>query len=114
LEPSKDVEVWATYSDQFYAGKAAVVHRKLGKGSVTYIGCDTDDGVLEKEILKKVYQSAGLTYNELPEGVVQHWRDGFWVAINYSSNVAKLSIPGNAQIIFGSPEIKPAEVVVWK
>jgi beta-galactosidase len=114
LEPSKDAEVWATYSDQFYAGKAAVVHRKLGKGSVTYIGCDTDDGVLEKEILKKVYQSAGLTYNELPEGVIQHWRDGFWVAINYSSNVAKLSLPVNARIIFGSPELKPAEVVVWK
>ncbi len=114
MVPSKEAEVWATYSDQFYAGKAAVVHRKLGKGSVTYMGCDTDDGVLEKEMLKKVYQSAGLTTNELPEGVIQHWRDGFWVAINYSSNVAKLDLPATARIIFGSAELKPAEVVVWK
>ena len=114
IVPSKEAEVWATYSDQFYAGKAAVVHRKLGKGSVTYMGCDTDDGVLEKEMLKKVYQSAGLTTNELPEGVIQHWRDGFWVAINYSSNVAKLDLPATARIIFGSSELKPAEVVVWK
>ena len=45
----KGTEVVAGY-DQFYAGKAAVVKRKLGKGTVTYIGVDTDDLRLEKDI----------------------------------------------------------------
>jgi len=114
LEPTTNTSVWATYSDQFYAGKAAVVHRQIGQGSVTYIGCDTDNGLLEKEVLKKVYKSAGLPSIELPEGINMQWRDGFWVAINYSSDAVKLEIPENAQIIFGSRELKPAGVVVWK
>jgi beta-galactosidase len=49
LEPYLKTETWATYNDQFYANKSSVVHRKLGKGSVTYIGVNTENGKLEKE-----------------------------------------------------------------
>ena len=114
LEPVKDTETWATYADQFYAGKASVVHRKLGKGTVTYIGTDTEDGKLEKEILKKTYSAAGITTNEQPEGVMVNWRDGFWVAINYSSVKVNINIPANAKIIFGSKELDIAGVAVWQ
>lgn len=114
LSPRNNTEVWAQYSDQFYAGKAAVVNRKIGKGSVTYVGCDTDDGVLEKEVLKKVYQRAGLAIQLLPEGIDLHWRDGFWVAINYSSDTVEMKIPENSTILLGNTQIKPAEVLVWK
>lgn len=114
IEPSNGTETWAVYSDQFYAGKAAVIHRKLGKGAVTYVGADTDDGKLEKEVIKKVYQSAGIPVKELPEGVIMHWRDGFWVAMNYSSVNVTLDIPKDAQIIFGTKELAPAGVIVWK
>lgn len=95
----------ATYSDQFYAGKAAIIHRKIGKGTVTYIGTDTDDGKLEKNVLKKVYESVGIPIQELPEGVMINWRDGFWVANNYSSVKVNMDIPQNAAIIFGNREI---------
>ncbi len=114
LEPMAGTETWATYADQFYAGKASVVHRKLGKGTVTYIGTDTDDGKLEKDVLKKVYESAGISTNEQPEGVMVNWRDGFWVAINYSSDNVSINIPQDAKIIFGTKELTPAGVVVWK
>jgi beta-galactosidase len=114
LEPFTGVETWATYADQFYAGKASVVHRKVGKGTVTYIGTETLDGKMEKEILKKVYEAAGITTNEQPEGVMVNWRDGFWVAINYSSTNVNINIPANAKIIFGSRELPVAGVAVWK
>ena len=114
LEPYFGVETWATYTDQFYAGKAAVVHRKLGKGTVTYIGTETKDGKMEKEVLKKVYDAAGITTNEQPEGVMVNWRDGFWVAINYSSVKVNINIPKNAKIIFGTRELPVAGVAVWE
>ena len=41
LEPQPGTTTLATYADQFYAGKAAAVTHKLGKGTVTYIGVDT-------------------------------------------------------------------------
>jgi len=114
LEPAAGTEVWATFADQFYAGKPTVIHRKLGKGTVTYIGTDTDDGKLEKDVLKKVYETAGIGVQELPEGVMVNWRDGFFIANNYSSSNVTLDIPQTTNIIFGTKEMTPAGVVVWK
>ena len=114
LEPNAGTETWATYSDQFYAGKASVIHRNLGKGTVTFIGADTNDGKLEKDVLKKVYETAGIGVQELPEGVMVNWRDGFFVANNYSSANVTLDIPVSAKIIVGTKEMTPAGVVVWK
>ena len=114
IEPAAGTEVWATFADQFYAGKATVIHRKLGKGTVTYIGTDTDDGKLEKDVLKKVYETAGIAVKELPEGVMVNWRDGFFVANNYSSSNVTLDLPKEAKIIFGTKEMTPAGVIVWK
>jgi len=114
LEPFEGTETWATYSDQFYAGKASVVHRKLGKGTVTYIGTATNDDKFVKDVLKRLYESVNIGTNEQPEGVIINWRDGFWVAINYSSKNETINIPPNAQIIFGKKELVPAGVLVWK
>jgi beta-galactosidase len=113
IEPSTG-EVWAMYNDQFYAGKAAVINRKIGKGTVTYIGTDTDDGKLEKEVLQKIYQQAGVQTLSLPEGVVVQYNDGFWYGLNYSSEEQKIDMPASAQILIGQKVLKPAEVVIWK
>ena len=48
LKPAAATQVWANYNDQFYKGAAAVTHRTLGKGTVTYIGVDSDDGQIER------------------------------------------------------------------
>jgi beta-galactosidase len=109
-----DAEVWATYSNQFYAGKAAVISKKWGRGSVTYIGADSDDGKLEKDMLQKVYERAGIALLPLPDGVSVEWRDGFWVGMNYSSSVQQLSLPANATLLTGNATLPPAGVVVWK
>ena len=115
LESDANTQVWAKYNDQFYKGAAAVTNRKLGKGTVTYIGTDSDDGHLEKDVLARVYNSIGITLESLPEGVVKVWRSGFWIAINYSSQSVKIDIPANATIIVGNTStLQPAEVLVWK
>lgn len=113
LDPDKDSEVLATYDNQFYKGKAAVVRHKLGKGDVTYIGVDTDDSKLEKDILKDVYTNAGATTADYPQGVYVYWRDGFNIAVNYSSSDYVMDIPANAKILVGEKTIKPAGVLVW-
>lgn len=114
IEANQKKNILATYADQFYAGKAAVVTNKLGKGTVTYIGVDTDNGQLERDVLKKVYEQAGATTENYPEGVYVQWRDGFWVAVNYSSTDYQLEIPAKAEILVGNATLKPAGVAVWK
>jgi len=114
LKPSQGTESVATYSNQFYAGQTAVTYRKLGKGSVTYIGVHTRDGRLEKEVLKQVYKRAGIAIEDYPEGVYVDWRDGFWVGVNYSSKSADISPPASTEILLGTKPLKPSDVLVWK
>lgn len=114
IEPMKGTEVWATYSNQYYAGKAAVVHHKLRKGTVTFVGPDTDEGALEKSVLTEVYKRADIKTTMLPDGVIIDWRDGFWVGVNYSSTPFVVPLADKAKIIVGSKILKPADVVVWK
>jgi beta-galactosidase len=113
LEPDSNTEVLAAYSNQFYKGKASVVKRTVGKGSVTYIGVDTDDSKLEKDILRDIYTKAGATTEEYPRGVYVYWRDGFYVAVNYSSDDYAMNLPVSAKILVGEKTLKPAGVLVW-
>jgi beta-galactosidase len=107
-------ESLAEYANQFYAGQSAFTHRKLGKGTVTYIGVHTKDGRLEQDVWREVYKRAGITTEDYPEGVFVNWRDGFWVAVNYSSQPASLSLPNTAQVLLGSQKLKPADVLIWR
>lgn len=113
LIPKKETEVWATYSDQFYSGRAAVVSRKLGKGRVAYVGVDTDDERLEREVISKLYAAKGVALEAYPEGVYVEWRDGFYVAVNYSSHPFELPISASAKLILGNRTINQAEVSIW-
>jgi beta-galactosidase len=81
---------------------------------VTFVGPDTDDGVLEKEVLAKVYQAAGIPTDNLPDGVMIDWRDGFWVGVNYSGNTYNVPLSPKANVIIGSKALKTAGVIVWK
>src|SRR6185295_16957932 len=104
----------AEYGNQYYSGQAAITYRRLGKGSVTYIGVQTKDGRLEKEVLREVYKRAGLSTMDYPAGVFVDWRDGFWVAVNYSSRPADIRVPKGAEILYGAEPLKPADVLVWR
>jgi beta-galactosidase len=114
LVPGKNnTGVLATYDNQFYKGEAAVVTRRLGKGTVTYIGVDTDDSKLEKDVLREVYAGANASTENYPDGIYVYWRDGFYVAVNYSSEEYKMNISETSKIVVGEKILKPAGILVW-
>lgn len=112
--PSENTEVWGRYADDFYAGKAAVLHRKLGKGSVTYVGAQSKHFALEREVLKKVYSIAGVNVLDLPSGVILEYRDGFGILLNYSDKTFDASqIIGGGNIVIGASTLNTADVTIW-
>jgi beta-galactosidase len=113
LDADKGTEILATYSNQFYAGKAAVVKHNIGKGTVTYIGVDTDDSKLERDVLKSVFAQNNVAIEDYPEGIYVNWRAGIFVAVNYSSDSKVINIPEKAKILIGEKTLAPAGVVVW-
>ncbi|MNP94653.1 Beta-galactosidase [compost metagenome] len=114
LNPKQGTEVLASYADQFYKGKAAAITRKLGKGTVTYIGAESKDGNLEKQIVRTIYERAQVSIQDLPKGVYVEWRDGFYVGVNYTNETINLPIPAGSKILVGKNPLEPAQAVIWK
>lgn len=114
LSPRAGTEVLATYTNNYYAGKAAATTRRLGKGSVTMIGVSTDDGVLEREIVRSVYQRAGVAIEDLPKGVFHEWRGGYDFLVNYNPAPFQPALPAGAKIVHGTLPLAPAQTLVWK
>lgn len=113
LAPRQGTLTLATYLDQFYSGRAAATTRKLGKGTVTYIGVESLDGEMEFALLEQVFRNAGVATRALPSQLVVDWRDGFWVATNFSSGKVRIPARDAAQILIGARELDPAGVAVW-
>ena len=115
LEPETTSTVLATYIDQYYKNSPAIVQKKLGKGTVTYIGVETDPFTLEKEVIKQVLaKGSGRQIEELPQGLEVLYRDGLWFGLNFhSSENRTVKIPEKAKILLGERELKPCGVVVW-
>ncbi len=114
LEPFPGTETWATYQGDFYAGTPAVVSRKLGKGTVTYVGVDSKTGDLEKQVLTKLYKQQGIPVENYPEGIVVEYRDGFGIALNYSDKIYEMNLPAGVEILIGNKAIRTADVMVWR
>jgi beta-galactosidase len=114
LKPLPGTETLAVYADQFYAGKPAVVTRALGNGTVTYVGVDTLDNGLERDVMRLVYERAGAKPESYPPGVYVEWRDGFFVGVNYSSRPFAVPVPPGARIVLGSNPLRPADVLIWR
>ncbi|GLH73127.1 hypothetical protein GETHLI_16290 [Geothrix limicola] len=114
LRPSAEATPLATYGDAFYAGAAAATTHRLGKGSVTYIGVETLDGALERTLVRDVYARAGVAIEDYPKGVYVEWRDGFFVAVNYSASPAALPLAPGSTTLLGQNPLQPTQVLVWK
>ena len=114
LQPGASNEVWATYTNEFYEGKPAVTFRKLGKGSVTYIGVDSSDGALERQVLDKLYSRLQIEVMNLPYGVTMEYRKGLGIVLNYSDQPYQFALPQGAKVLIGTPNIATAGVLVFK
>ncbi|MDD3431993.1 MAG: beta-galactosidase [Bacteroidales bacterium] len=114
FEPAVGTEVWAEYRGDFYSGRAAVLHKKQGKGSVTYVGVDSRDAALEKAVLSKLYERLGLNRLDLPPGIVVEYRDNFGIAMNYSNYNFEFPLPAEAEVLIGEQELGTTSVLIWK
>jgi beta-galactosidase len=113
LDPAQGTSPLATYADQFYQGNVAATTRKTGKGTVTYIGVESDDGSLERALLRGVYRSAGVEVLDLDSQFIVDWRDGFWVATNFTAKTQTAPIRDGAKVLIGKKEVPTAGVTVW-
>lgn len=114
LKPSLDNEVWATFDKEFYSGKPCVTHRKYGNGTVTYVGVDSTDGALERDILKRVYSIMNVDVLDLPYGVSVEYRNGLGIVLNYSDKVFDFVLPEKSEILIGNSSISPCDVLIFK
>lgn len=114
LKPVRETEVWATYTDEFYEGKPAATTRRLGKGTVTYIGVDSNDGALEKDMLKKLYARFEIPVLDLPYGITLEYRNGLGIVMNYSDKTFEFTLPEGCKVLIGEPEIPTAGILVFK
>ena len=113
IKPAEDAEVWCTYTREFYEGKPAVTFRKVGKGTITYIGVDSHDGMLEKDILKKLYARLDIPVMDLPYGVTLEYRNGMGIVLNYADVPYTFNLPEGSKVLIGSTEIPTAGVLVF-
>ena len=76
------------------------------------IGVSTDDGELEREIVRDVYRRAGVAIEDLPPGVPRVARRPD-VAVNYSPAAVPLTVPPGASVLHGRTPLPPTGVLVW-
>ncbi|MCW3785844.1 beta-galactosidase [Plebeiibacterium sediminum] len=114
LKPNTNTKVWAKYSGDFYAGKPSVTYSELGKGTVTYVGADSNEGDLEYDVLQKLYGKLNIGIENYPKGVTVEYRDGFGIAMNYSHKPYTMELPAKAEVLFGTKVLSTADVLVWK
>lgn len=113
LRPAKGTQVWATFEEEFYAGKPAVTTRRLGRGTVTYVGVDSTDGALEKAVLKRLYDALHIPVLDLPYGVTMEYRNGMGIVLNYGDKPYRFELPEGAKVLLGEEEIPTAGVLVF-
>ncbi len=114
LAPTEGTTALASYADQYYAGGVAAVTRKLGRGDVTYLGVDSLNGDLEAALIRGVFQRAGVAVEDFADGFLVDWRDGFWVATNFTEKPQIAPVPIGATVLIGAREVPTAGVTVWQ
>jgi len=114
LAPGEGTVPLAHYADQYYAGGVAAVTHKLGRGDVTYVGVDSLTGDLEAALIRGVFMRAGVPVEDFADNFLVDWRDGFWVATNFTDQPQAAPIPAGANVLIGTREVPVAGVTVWQ
>jgi beta-galactosidase len=112
LKPAAGTRVLATYSDQFYAGTAAITQSIRGKGKVTYSGLSAEQ-TLDEALIERLAGEAGFAISPLPPNVHLLQRDGRKIVVNYQDKPIQAPAPANASFIIGGRTVPPAGVAVW-
>jgi beta-galactosidase len=115
VKPGPDVDSWGIHEDQFYKGKSSILHRTLEKGGVTYVGAWSDKWEMEYDVLRRVYgRVLGKLPFDLPPYVFVLFRQGLWIAVNYTDKVTEIPVPKGADVFSGDRNLPPGGVLVWR
>ncbi len=114
LDVGENAESLASYENGFYTGKSSAAYRKVGSGSVLYVGAYSVGGTLERQAVYESMRRGGQKVLDLPEQVFIDWHEGLWTCVNYSGKPYKVQgFPFNSKLI-GSEDVQPGGVFVWK
>lgn len=106
-------KVLAKYSDQFYAGAAAVTRAKRGKGTVTYCGVYSEQSLVDA-LVERLAKDINLPTTALPPRVHLLKRGSHRILLNYQDQPVQAPAPRGARFIVGSSTVEPAGVAVWE
>lgn len=123
LERGKEAKIVATWGSRWLAGSAAITKRKLGKGTVYYVGTYLKPNVLEA-LLPALIRDSGLKplWVGTPKGVLVTRREDkkkkLWFFINTTERPLRLPKLPKGEVLLkpksGLGPLAPHEVVVIK
>ena len=67
-----------------------------------------------RPLMRKVYANAGAAPASLKADFLVDWRDGFWVATNFTDDEQNVPAATGTRMIIGSPRVGPGGVTIWK
>jgi beta-galactosidase len=114
LKPSPGTTVLGRYGDQFYAGEAAVVTRTLGRGTVTYVGVETETRELEREVVRRVFTDAGVPSRTTLICCSWTGATGSGSPRTFLRASRRRPCPKAWCRVVGGRTLKPAEVAIWR
>jgi len=113
LYAGEGTKVWARYQDQFYAGAAAITHRRHVRGTVTYNGV-YGDRALAESVIEKLCRTVGIDVTALPDRVRVVRRGEYAIALNFNDTSVKTPAPSGVKFAVGGPVLPAAGVAVWR
>jgi beta-galactosidase len=70
---------------------------------------------MEYDILRRVYGKVlGKLPFDLPPYVFVHFREGLWIAVNYTDKVTEIPVANSAEVLSGDRKLPPGGVLVWR
>ena len=70
---------------------------------------------MEYDVLRRVYGKVlGKLPFDLPPYVFVHFRQGLWIAVNYTDKVTEIPVAKSAEVLSGDRKLPPGGVLVWR
>jgi beta-galactosidase len=113
LYTEPETKTLAKYSDQFYAGAAAVIQRKHEKGVVTYCGVFGEEAFTDA-LAERIAGQAKLAVTPLPARVQLLRRGAYRILLNYTEKTVEAPAPPRTRFVVGTRKVEAAGVAVWK
>ncbi len=101
----EDAEILGVYTDDFYAGQAALTRKRFGKGAAYYMAARTSAGEM-RPLFGRMLADADIAVRKLPAGVEYHMRTGeegaYEFYLNCSMEPATLTEVRGVDLITGN------------